>query len=60
MSNRKTKATRGQLERAIDNLDSFYHADNIHDVTSDHEQWQLAKALDIIKTVESRMYGETI
>ena len=56
MTKRKTKATRGKLERALDNLDSFRYADNLTDVTNYEDRRQLAQAISIIEVIESKMY----
>ncbi len=56
MTRRKTKATRGKLERALDNLDSFRNADNLTDVTSLADRRQLAHAIAMIEVIESKLY----
>ena len=52
----RTRATRGKLERALIELESFANADNVDHVVSAWDQNGLARAIDLIRTVESTLY----
>ncbi len=53
---RKTKATRGKLERALEQLESFGNADNVEAVLSYDDRYALAKATSIIRRIESELW----
>ncbi len=57
MTKRKTKATRGKLERALVELESFAVADNVELVISDNDRYQLAKAISTVQRIESDLYN---
>ncbi len=50
---RATRATTGKLERALINLESFADSDNVAQTISYREQLELAKAIDIVRNIES-------
>ena len=51
-----TRATRGKLERALIELESFANADNVDHVISARDQNGLARAIDLIQIIESTLY----
>ena len=57
MATRATRATRGKLDRALIELESFANADDVADIVTYSDQIQLAKAMDIVRNIESALYN---
>lgn len=54
---RTPKATRGKLERALTELESFFKSDNALDVVSHYDYGKLQDAINTIQGIEGRMYA---
>ncbi|KKL09305.1 hypothetical protein LCGC14_2567170 [marine sediment metagenome] len=55
---RKTKATRGKLERALRELESFMAADNVGEVLTSNDRYLFATAVSTIQRIESDLYHD--
>ncbi len=53
----KTKATRGKLERALIELESFAASDDVATVIPDTYRYDLARAISTVQKIESYLYN---